>query len=426
MINFIFHPLLPKTPCNWLSAAIQGAASNVNTIISGAVDLANTNRTNDTNWAIAQLNNEREIQLWHEQQEHDLNMWNLQNAYNTPLAQRQRYEEAGYNPLNMTTESGNATSSAGGQTPPELESPVMQKSNIGSILASQSPLIAQFGNLTAQERLNNANASGKEIQNSVDSATSSDLIKRLQSLSTLDSAHAKVANDTIHNEIELSNQRVKSAQQEFELLQYQTKNAEWLAAKTRYEVLNLQPQQAAINEQMLLNMSQELKNMMLNGELTKANIQKVFAERASLLASIQIGWFNAQSNRISANAQQQQADNGTLLSTSQSALLDSQTTAQNTENKYKDNLLRLNTQVLGINVKNLIKEGKLLDKKNQSYWFDKGMDYLESLSRSFYNTASGVGNIKALTAAPSASAPASTTQQNYLNGYQQNINYVGY
>ena len=418
--------MIPKTQCNWLSAAISATASHINTGISALYDARNTDATNEANLQIARENNQTQIQLWREQQQHDLDMWNKQNEYNSPDAQRQRYETAGYNPLNMTTESGNASSSAGGQTPPSLSTATMQPNNVGEILSSQSPLIAQFGNMMSQERLNNANASGKEIQNSVDSATSSDLIKRLQSLSTLDSAHAKVANDTIHNEIELSNQRVKSAQQEFELLQYQTKSAEWLAAKTRYEVLNLQPQQSAINEQMLLNMSQELKNMFLSGELSKANIQKVFAERASLLASIQLGWFNAQSNRISANAQQQQADNGTLLSTAQSALLGSQTTSQNIENKYKDNLLRLNTQVLGINVKNLIKEGKLLDKKNQSYWVDKGFEYLESLSRSFYNTASGVGNIKALTAAPPAGAPASATQQNYLNGYQQNTNYVGY
>lgn len=425
MLKFIHHPLLPKTPCNWLSAAISATASNINTGISGMVDLTNTYNTNSTNWEIAKMNNEREIQMWHEQQQHDLDMWNLENEYNTPWAQRLRYEQAGYNPLNMNTESGNATSSAGGQTPPQLETPVMQKSNIGSILASQSPLIAQFGNMMSQERLTNAEASGKEIQNSVDSATSSDLIKRLKALSTLDKSHADVAQETIQNEIELSNQRVKTARQEFQMLQFQTKNAEWQAAKTQYETLHLLPEQSALNEQMLLNMSQELQNMMLNGELTKANIQVAFAQRAQMLASIQIGWMNAQSNRISANAQAQQADNGTILSTAQAANLGAQTEGQRIENAHKDELLKLNECVLANNVKNLLKEGNLLDKKNKSYWVDKGFEYLESTSRSFYNITSGVGKFK-VNQPPADDSSAKNVQDTYLNGYNNNTNYVGY
>lgn len=425
MLKFIYHPLLPKTPCNWLSAAISATASNINTGISGMVDLTNTYNTNSTNWEIAKMNNEREIQMWHEQQQHDLDMWNLENEYNTPWAQRLRYEQAGYNPLNMNTESGNATSSAGGQTPPQLETPVMQKSNIGSILASQSPLIAQFGNMMSQERLTNAEASGKEIQNSVDSATSSDLIKRLKALSTLDKSHADVAQETIQNEIELSNQRVKTARQEFQMLQFQTKNAEWQAAKTQYETLYLLPEQSALNEQMLLNMSQELQNMMLNGELTKANIQVAFAQRAQMLASIQIGWMNAQSNRISANAQAQQADNGTILTTAQAANLGAQTEGQRIENAHKDKLLKLNECVLANNVKNLIKEGNLLDKKNKSYWIDKGFEYLESTSRSFYNITSGVGKFK-VNQPPADDSSAKNVQDTYLNGYNNNTNYVGY
>lgn len=425
--NFFFMEIIknligftiPKTPCNWISAAIGAAASHINTAYSAEMDSRNTRDTNRTNYEIAELNNQTQIQLWREQQAYDKEMWNLQNEYNSPAAQRARYTAAGLNALNMMDshgDSGNNSSSAGGQTPPELETPTMLKSNEGAILASQSPILAQLGVNLATENKLNAEASGQHIKNSVDSASANDLISSYHSKGLLDDAHAKVAQETINTDIEFQNQKLKNSRQEYELLQFQTKNAEWTAAKTRYDVLNLQPQQAALNEQMLLNMSQELKNMFLSGELTKANIQKVMAEKASLLANIQIGWYNAQSQRIQANASQQQADNGTLLSTAQSRLLNAQSNEQEVKNGFVKQMYQTNLQVLGLNVKNMIQQVKLTEKKNDSYWFDKGFGYLESLSRSFYNVAGGISSFIPMTSTSAASGTPAAID----NGFIQN------
>ena len=53
---------------------------------------------------IAQSNLNKKNRLWSEAMtekawEHDINVWNMQNAYNTPLAQKQRLINAGLNPL---------------------------------------------------------------------------------------------------------------------------------------------------------------------------------------------------------------------------------------------------------------------------------------------------------------------------------------
>ena len=49
---------------------------------------------------ISEASNNRTLQqMQKEQFEHDKQMWNLNNEYNTPLQQKNRLMDAGYNPL---------------------------------------------------------------------------------------------------------------------------------------------------------------------------------------------------------------------------------------------------------------------------------------------------------------------------------------
>ena len=55
-------------------------------------------KTNQMNLKINQMNNEFNERMMREQMAWQEEMWNKQNAYNTPLAMKQRYREAGLNP----------------------------------------------------------------------------------------------------------------------------------------------------------------------------------------------------------------------------------------------------------------------------------------------------------------------------------------
>lgn len=86
-----------------------------------------------------------------QQNEYNMQMWNLQNQYNSPAAQMQRYREAGLNP-NLIY--GNGSSSAGNATSaPQMESYSSGFSkfmNFMSNIYSLKNLKAQNNNLNAQ------------------------------------------------------------------------------------------------------------------------------------------------------------------------------------------------------------------------------------------------------------------------------------
>lgn len=75
---------------------------------------AKTKSTNASNERIADKTNQLNYQMWQEQKQYDYAKWKEELAYNTPSAQRKRFEEAGINPnlsiAQMT--GGNAESAA--------------------------------------------------------------------------------------------------------------------------------------------------------------------------------------------------------------------------------------------------------------------------------------------------------------------------
>lgn len=113
--------------------------SPVSSAISSAASVSNTAATNATNLKIARETNENQIQLWREQQQHDIEMWERENQYNSPAEQMARLQAAGINPLLLDGSNpvGNATQSAGGQTPPQLSLPQMQPANLDFTSFSQ-------------------------------------------------------------------------------------------------------------------------------------------------------------------------------------------------------------------------------------------------------------------------------------------------
>ena len=68
-------------------SVLGGSVAKSGSDAAARASLQATRETNAANFKLAQYQND-----W------NLSQWNRQNAYNTPLAQRQRYEEAGINP----------------------------------------------------------------------------------------------------------------------------------------------------------------------------------------------------------------------------------------------------------------------------------------------------------------------------------------
>lgn len=99
----------------------------------------------DKNVQSVQDTNAQNYKIWQEQKDYDYTKWKEQLAYNTPTAQRERLEAAGINPQlalnNLST--GEATSNAGGQNPPQMEAPQIDASAMGQAVANDKNNIVQ-------------------------------------------------------------------------------------------------------------------------------------------------------------------------------------------------------------------------------------------------------------------------------------------
>lgn len=145
--------------------------------VSAVGNAVSTNKTNKTNMAINQMNNEFNAAEAEKARQFQLDMWNRTNEYNSASAQRSRLEEAGLNPYLMMNggTAGNAQSS-GSSTPASASSPLsMQRqdfSGLGSALSSA----LQIANQTKET---NANVQTLQSQKSLYDAQANSILSNV-------------------------------------------------------------------------------------------------------------------------------------------------------------------------------------------------------------------------------------------------------
>lgn len=91
----------------------SGLFGGLGTVISGAVGAKSTADTNKTNLKINQMNNDFNAREAQKARDFQLDMWNRENQYNSASSQRNRLEEAGYNPYMNDVQAGTATGMSG-------------------------------------------------------------------------------------------------------------------------------------------------------------------------------------------------------------------------------------------------------------------------------------------------------------------------
>lgn len=124
---------------SWIPAAITGGAQ----VISGAVN------------SLFGRGKERRARAWerkmyNQQWKDRIGFWNMQNEYNSPKAQRERLEKAGYNPALMY-QSGSAGGQAGSVSPPDVNTPEFVAPNI-DFAGAASEYMNQMYNLDIKKQ----------------------------------------------------------------------------------------------------------------------------------------------------------------------------------------------------------------------------------------------------------------------------------
>ena len=151
-----------------LGEVISGGAGIISSLIGGAFQKSAQRAANRTNLAIARETNAQNYQIFREQNEFNKEQFNNYLQYNTPAAQRARYEDAGINPYmalgNM--QNGNAQSALTSANSAPMQATQVQPEN-GMANGIQSALLnaATIMSAVSDARLKSAAADKQNLEN---------------------------------------------------------------------------------------------------------------------------------------------------------------------------------------------------------------------------------------------------------------------
>lgn len=186
-------------------------------------------KANQMNLKINQMNNEFNERMMREQMAWQEEMWNKQNAYNTPLAMKQRYREAGLNPGLMFSGSGAAgvagsagnasVASAAGSAQmqpfkPDVSSLVSGLTSFDQLLFKKGYQDAITRNMELQNKYYGAKAMA-EIDNLIaetrnkDAKTSYQKLQNLMLTESFDSQVKQIKQNALLTEQQVANEKAR-------------------------------------------------------------------------------------------------------------------------------------------------------------------------------------------------------------------------
>lgn len=152
------------------AALIAGGASVGSNIIGGIFNRNAQRSANNTNMAIARETNAQNYQIFREQNEFNKEQLNNYLQYNTPAAQRARFEDAGINPYMAlgSMQNGNAQSALTSANSAPMQATQVQPEN-GMANGIQGALLnaATVMSAVSDARLKNAEADKRNLENGV-------------------------------------------------------------------------------------------------------------------------------------------------------------------------------------------------------------------------------------------------------------------
>ena len=152
------------------AALIAGGASVGSNIIGGIFNRNAQRAANNTNMAIARETNAQNYQIFREQNEFNKEQLNNYLQYNTPAAQRARFEDAGINPYMAlgSMQNGNAQSALTSANSAPMQATQVQPEN-GMAQGIQGALLnaATVMSAVSDARLKNAEADKRNLENGV-------------------------------------------------------------------------------------------------------------------------------------------------------------------------------------------------------------------------------------------------------------------
>lgn len=314
-----------------LGEVISGGAGIIGSLIGGAFQKSAQRAANRTNLAIARETNAQNYQIFREQNEFNKEQFNNYLQYNTPVAQRARYEDAGINPYmalgNM--QNGNAQSALTSANSAPMQATQVQPEN-GMANGIQSALLnaATIMSAVSDARLKSAAADKQNLENGKFAENFAMQMAEMRSKIGLNDSYRdkakseksiydfdfKFKNDTLANAMKLSDLSVQQGdallqktQEETRKIQIESDVMQWdLGLKKKYDEQLIKTNLAnaiadyAVKIQGIAESKNRMKNdnIRTNNDTRRVGIEQQNADTNRMNA--QTNAYNAQTNRINA------------------------------------------------------------------------------------------------------------------------------
>lgn len=313
------------------AALIAGGASVGSNIIGGIFNRNAQRAANNTNMAIARETNAQNYQIFREQNEFNKEQLNNYLQYNTPAAQRARFEDAGINPYMAlgSIQNGNAQSALTSANSAPMQATQVQPEN-GMAQGIQGALLnaATVMSAVSDARLKNAEADKRNLENGVFAEDFANRMAEIRSKIGLNDSSSdknkseksiydfdfKFRNDTLANAMKLSDISVQQGDAilqktlaETTRIQVETDVMNWdLGLKKKYDEQLIKTNLAnAIADYFVKlqgikesNNRMRNDNMRTNNDTRRVGIEQQNANSNSMNA--QTNAYNARTNRFNA------------------------------------------------------------------------------------------------------------------------------
>lgn len=314
-----------------LGEVISGGAGIIGSLIGGAFQKSAQRAANRTNLAIARETNAQNYQIFREQNEFNKEQFNNYLQYNTPAAQRARYEDAGINPYmalgNM--QNGNAQSALTSANSAPMQATQVQPEN-GMANGIQGALLnaATIMSAVSDARLKSAAADKQNLENGKFAEEFANRMAEIRSKIGLNDSYRdkakseksiydfdfKFKNDTLANAMKLSDLSVQQGdvllqktQEETRKIQIESDVMQWdLGLKKKYDEQLIKTNLAnaiadfAVKMQGIKESNNRMRNdnIRTNNDTRRVGIEQQNADTNRMNA--QTNAYNARTNRFNA------------------------------------------------------------------------------------------------------------------------------
>ena len=340
------------------AAILSGGAS----ILGGSLGFGGSKHAADKSLQATRETNKANAELAKYQNEWNLAQWNRQNAYNTPAAQRQRYEDAGINPYfalgNIQAgqaESLNSAELANQQPPVEAYNHLAQSYQTLGASIAQAP--NQFLNAQYQQE----QVKAMQLKNTEDSLSMMFRVNNLKYDNVAKNMSNQLFNANMNSLINITKNQERESYSRVAIANLQQVGTAYDVAQKKFTNDFILPAQRDIAQM-------SIQQMIAQVAYTKAQ-QKWTEKQTSLAAEYCAqGWLNAHANMLSSksawkNAGTQQYDvENQVWNRNQSTYREN--FKFGVEKKYLEKQIRLGLQGLESSSK--------FSKFNEDWWLNSG------------------------------------------------------